>query len=96
MALRTSNPSIFAVGDVTGMYPLVHVAIYQGELAARNAVLRTSDAADYTLQKTRAIFTDPQVAVAGQTEKGACSAPASYYVAGSLSVRRSRQGDGAR
>ena len=48
MALRTSNPSIFAVGDVTGMYPLVHVAIYQGELAARNAVLHASDRADYT------------------------------------------------
>ena len=35
--LRTSNPNIFAVGDVTGEYLLVHVAIYQGEVAARNA-----------------------------------------------------------
>ena len=78
MALRTSNPSIFAVGDVTGMYPLVHVAIYQGELAARNAVLRTNDAADYTLQKTRAIFTDPQVAVTGQTEKDLRRADVDY------------------
>lgn len=67
--LRTSVPSIFAVGDVNGVYPLVHVAIYQGELAARNAVLGTNDAADYTLQRTHTVFTDPQVAVVGRTAK---------------------------
>ena len=39
--LRTSQPHIFAVGDVTGALPLVHVAIQQGELAARNAVRGT-------------------------------------------------------
>ena len=67
--LRTCVPHIFAVGDVTGAFPLVHVAIYQGEIAARNAVRGTSESADYTLQKAHAIFTDPQIAVAGQTEK---------------------------
>jgi pyruvate/2-oxoglutarate dehydrogenase complex dihydrolipoamide dehydrogenase (E3) component len=67
--MRTCIPNIFAVGDVTGVHPLVHVAIYEGELAARNAVNGTSESADYTLQKTHTIFTDPQVAVAGQTEK---------------------------
>lgn len=67
--LRTSVPNIFAVGDVTGEYPLVHVAIYQGEIAARNAVLGTSERADYSLQKTHTIFTDPQVAIVGRTEK---------------------------
>lgn len=67
--LRTSVPNVFAVGDVTGVYPLVHVAIYQGEIAARNAVLGTAEEADYRLQKTHTIFTDPQVAVAGWSEK---------------------------
>jgi pyruvate/2-oxoglutarate dehydrogenase complex dihydrolipoamide dehydrogenase (E3) component len=67
--LRTCVPNIFAVGDVTGLYPLVHVAIYQGELAARNAITGSAEIADYTLQKTHTIFTDPQVAVAGATEK---------------------------
>jgi pyruvate/2-oxoglutarate dehydrogenase complex dihydrolipoamide dehydrogenase (E3) component len=67
--LRTCVPNIFAVGDVTGLYPLVHVAIYQGELAARNAITGSAETADYTLQKTHTIFTDPQVAVAGATEK---------------------------
>ena len=67
--LRTCVPNIFAVGDVTGIYPLVHVAIYQGEIAARNAVLGTAEAADYSLQRTHTIFTDPQIAIAGRTEK---------------------------
>ncbi len=67
--LRTSNPNIFAVGDVTGRYPLVHVAIYQGEIAARNAVRTEYERADYRLTKARTIFTDPQVAIVGDTEK---------------------------
>ena len=67
--MRTCVPNIFAVGDVTGTYPLVHVAIYQGEVAARNAILGTSEVADYSLQKAHTIFTDPQVAIAGRTEK---------------------------
>ena len=79
--MRTSNPNIFAVGDVNGTYPLVHVAIYQGEVAGRNAVLDTQDMADYRLQKTHTIFCDPQVAVTGQTEKDLTAAHTPYFVA---------------
>jgi pyruvate/2-oxoglutarate dehydrogenase complex dihydrolipoamide dehydrogenase (E3) component len=67
--MRTTARNIFAVGDVTGYYPLVHVAIYQGELAARNAILSAAEEADYALQRTHTIFTDPQIAVVGRTEK---------------------------
>jgi pyruvate/2-oxoglutarate dehydrogenase complex dihydrolipoamide dehydrogenase (E3) component len=67
--LRTTNPNIFAVGDVTVEYPLVHVAIQQGEIAARNAILGGREVADYTVSKTYTIFTDPQIAVAGESEK---------------------------
>jgi pyruvate/2-oxoglutarate dehydrogenase complex dihydrolipoamide dehydrogenase (E3) component len=67
--LRTSNPSIFAVGDVTGRYQLVHVAIQQGEIAARNAVSGGCERVDYRLSRTHTVFTDPQVAVVGQTER---------------------------
>jgi pyruvate/2-oxoglutarate dehydrogenase complex dihydrolipoamide dehydrogenase (E3) component len=67
--LRTCVPHIFAVGDVTGIFQLVHVAIFQGEIAARNAVRNEYETADYSLQKTHTIFTDPQVAVVGRTEK---------------------------
>jgi pyruvate/2-oxoglutarate dehydrogenase complex dihydrolipoamide dehydrogenase (E3) component len=67
--LRTCVPHIFAVGDVTGRYALVHVAIFEGEIAARNAVLGTSEVADYSLQSTHTVFTDPQVAIVGRSEK---------------------------
>jgi pyruvate/2-oxoglutarate dehydrogenase complex dihydrolipoamide dehydrogenase (E3) component len=67
--MRTTNPNIFAVGDVTVDFALVHVAIQQGEIAARNAVLNTREAADYSISKTHTIFTDPQVAIAGESEK---------------------------
>ncbi len=77
-SLRTSNPKIFAVGDVTGDYMLVHVAIYQGEVAARNACLDGAERADYRLVGAHTIFTDPQVAVAGMTEKELLAANTPY------------------
>jgi pyruvate/2-oxoglutarate dehydrogenase complex dihydrolipoamide dehydrogenase (E3) component len=79
--LRTSAPNVFAVGDVLGVYPLVHVAIYQGELAARNALLGTHERADYTLQKAHTTFTDPQVAIAGESEKELCRSETPYLAA---------------
>ncbi|HEY6325855.1 MAG TPA: dihydrolipoyl dehydrogenase [Candidatus Cybelea sp.] len=67
--LRTTNPAVYAVGDVTGEYMLVHVAIYQGEVAARNACTNAREAADYHLVGADTIFTDPQVAAVGMSEK---------------------------
>ena len=67
--MRTSNPNVFAVGDVTGDYMLVHVAIYQGEVAARNACLNAREEAEYGLVGAHAVFTDPQVAAVGKSEK---------------------------
>jgi pyruvate/2-oxoglutarate dehydrogenase complex dihydrolipoamide dehydrogenase (E3) component len=67
--MRTCNPDIFAIGDVAGKYLLVHVAIYEGEIAARNAVTGSKEKADYTLQSAHTVFSDPQVAVAGKTER---------------------------
>jgi pyruvate/2-oxoglutarate dehydrogenase complex dihydrolipoamide dehydrogenase (E3) component len=80
--LRTSQPHIFAVGDVTGRFLLVHVAIAQGEQAARNAIRGTHEAIDYALVKTHTIFTDPQVAVVGESEKELQAAGVPYLVAG--------------
>lgn len=67
--LRTTNPDIYAVGDVTGQYLLVHVAIQQGEIAGRNAATGAHERADYRITKTHTVFTDPQVAVVGETER---------------------------
>lgn len=67
--LRTSNPDVFAVGDVTGKFALVHVAIQQGEIAGRNAATGARERADYRLTRTHTVFTDPQVAIVGATER---------------------------
>ena len=67
--MLTCNPDFYAIGDVAGKHMLVHVAIYEGELAARNAVLGTKEEAVYDLIKTHTIFSDPQIAVVGATER---------------------------
>lgn len=67
--MQTCVPNFYAIGDVAGKHMLVHVAIYEGEIAARNAILGTREEADYSLQKAHTIFSDPQVAVVGETER---------------------------
>ena len=76
--MRTCNPDFFAIGDVAGKHMLVHVAIYEGEIAARNAVTGGNEKVDYTLQKAHTVFSDPQVAVAGATEKELMRAGTAY------------------
>lgn len=68
-SMRTTNPYVYAIGDVIGRYPLVHVAIQEGETAARNAVCEKNEVVDYRLSRAHTIFSDPQVAVVGETEK---------------------------
>lgn len=68
--LRTSNPIVFAAGDVTkNSTQLVHLAVNEGQTAARNALEDAGLSIDYDLHGARAVFTDPQVAIAGLTER---------------------------
>lgn len=76
--LRTSNHDIYAIGDVTGDWPLVHVAIYQGEVAARNATTGSKEQADYRIVTAHTIFSDPQIAIVGATEKQLVKSGTSY------------------
>jgi pyruvate/2-oxoglutarate dehydrogenase complex dihydrolipoamide dehydrogenase (E3) component len=69
LEMRTSNPNIFAVGDVTGQFALVHVAIAQGEIAARNAITGGHERIDYSILRAHTIFTEPQIGIVGETEK---------------------------
>ncbi|HET9095144.1 MAG TPA: dihydrolipoyl dehydrogenase [Candidatus Baltobacteraceae bacterium] len=80
-SMRTSNPNIYAIGDVAAKHMLVHVAIYEGEIAARNAITGADEKAVYDLVKTHTVFSDPQVAVAGETER-ALQAKGVAYVKG--------------
>ncbi len=63
---RTSNPLVFAAGDVTGAPQYVYVAAAAGRVAAVNA-LGGADRIDYT-GLPAVVFTRPQLASAGLTE----------------------------
>ncbi|MDQ2818686.1 MAG: dihydrolipoyl dehydrogenase [Candidatus Eremiobacteraeota bacterium] len=69
--LRTSNRIAYAAGDVTGFSrELVHLAVYEGELAVANAFGQGDPKpVDYQLHGSRAVFTEPEVAIAGKTER---------------------------
>jgi dihydrolipoamide dehydrogenase len=57
---------LWAIGDITGIWPLTHVGKYQGRIVAAN-ILGESREADYRAVP-RVVFTDPQAAAAGATE----------------------------
>ena len=62
--LRTSNPRVWAAGDLTGHPQYTHVAGVHGALAASNAVLGLRRTVD-TDAVPRVTFTDPEVAAVG-------------------------------
>jgi len=69
--MQTTAPHIYAAGDCTGLHEIVHIAIQQGEVAAHNVAHPDRPRhMDYRLL-TEIIFTDPQVASVGLTEKRA-------------------------
>jgi pyruvate/2-oxoglutarate dehydrogenase complex dihydrolipoamide dehydrogenase (E3) component len=84
--MATTAPHIFAAGDVAGMHEVVHIAIQQGEWAARNAVKvwrgrgEKPEHADYRL-KALVTFTDPEMASVGLTELEAKEAKIDYLAA---------------
>jgi pyruvate/2-oxoglutarate dehydrogenase complex dihydrolipoamide dehydrogenase (E3) component len=63
-----ASDGIWAVGDVTGIAPLSHIAQYQARLAADDVLGRAHPASYGSVP--RVIFTDPQVAVCGSTTAG--------------------------
>jgi pyruvate/2-oxoglutarate dehydrogenase complex dihydrolipoamide dehydrogenase (E3) component len=73
---QTSVPHIFGAGDVTGKLEIVHIAIEQGEIAARNAarLLRGKneplETIDYRL-RLFAVFTQPEAAMVGLSAREA-------------------------
>ena len=69
----SAGESVWAAGDVTGVALFTHVGKYQGRVAAANVAGREARA-DYRAIPA-SIFTDPQVATAGDTTgKGAITA----------------------
>jgi pyruvate/2-oxoglutarate dehydrogenase complex dihydrolipoamide dehydrogenase (E3) component len=57
---------LWAIGDVTGIWPLTHVGEYQGDIVAAN-ILGDARPANFDAVP-RVTYTDPQAAAAGATE----------------------------
>ncbi len=83
--MQTSHPRIFAAGDVCGPLEVVHLAIQQGEIAAKNAaLLLKGEAATHEMDyrcKLFGVFTQPQVAAVGFSEAEAKAQGLEYLVA---------------
>ncbi len=73
MEMATSQPHVFAAGDVCGPSEVVHTAIAQAEIAAHNAAVLLGKTAgpkkqmDYRLDML-GVFTHPEVATVGMSE----------------------------
>ena len=69
--MQTSAPHIFAAGDCTGPHEIVHIAIQQGETAVHNLVKPKSPRRMNYRLLISVVFTEPQVAFVGLSEKEA-------------------------
>ena len=79
--MQTTVPHIYASGDCTGLHEIVHIAIQQGELAAHNiAHPNRPKQMDYRLL-SEIVFTEPQVATVGLSEKSARAQKIPYLMA---------------
>lgn len=66
---QTHAPHIYAAGDCSGPAEIVHIAIQQGELAARHAAgVKPIKPVNYDLL-LNVVFTDPQLATIGRLER---------------------------
>jgi pyruvate/2-oxoglutarate dehydrogenase complex dihydrolipoamide dehydrogenase (E3) component len=79
--MRTTAPNVFAAGDCTGLFEVVHIAIQQGEAAGHNAIAGTrKQSVDYRLGAF-VVFTEPQLGSVGLTEKACRESRIEYRVA---------------
>jgi dihydrolipoamide dehydrogenase len=67
--MQTNIPHIYAIGDVIGGIMLAHVALAEGECAARNALGHQSSLSYRAVP--RCIYTSPEVGCVGLSEKQA-------------------------
>jgi mycothione reductase len=68
--LETSQPNVWSFGDAKGKYLFKHVANYESEIVYYNAILKQKVKADYHAIP-HAVFTYPEVAAVGMSEKEA-------------------------
>ena len=68
--LRTSNRSVWAIGDCNGLYAFTHMAGYEASLFIRGALFRAPAKLDRTIVPWTT-FTDPELAQVGLSESQA-------------------------
>ncbi|MFH0702042.1 MAG: dihydrolipoyl dehydrogenase [bacterium] len=66
--LKTNIDNIYAIGDVTGILPLAHVASHQGIKAVENILLNKKVNINYN-SVPKIIYGNPEIASVGYTEK---------------------------
>jgi pyruvate/2-oxoglutarate dehydrogenase complex dihydrolipoamide dehydrogenase (E3) component len=68
--MRAHAERVWAIGDVTGVWPLTYVGTYQARIAARDILgAETDDVREASYDAVpRVVFTDPQAAAVGATE----------------------------
>jgi len=64
-----AGEGVWAIGDATGVMPFTHVGMYQGRIACAD-IAGQAARADYTAIP-RVVFTDPEIAAVGLTERQA-------------------------
>ena len=77
--LRSSQPHIYAAGDVAGGYQFTHAAGYEGGIVVSNAVFRLPRKTDYTFLPW-CTYTDPPLGSIGMNERAAKAAGIEYAV----------------
>lgn len=82
--LQTGEPGLYAAGDIIKSPQLAHVAAYEGRIAYRN--MTGSDEAVCYSRVPHCVYTDPEIAVVGLTEKD-CKAAHIPYCTGSAPFR---------
>ena len=80
--MQTSTPHIYAAGDCTGPHEIVHLAVQQGANAVHNIAHPENPRRLDERLLLAVIFTEPQVAVVGLTEKTATTRGIPYLMAG--------------
>ena len=85
--MQTNVPGVYAIGDVNGLCQLAHAATFQGYCALHHILHFVQDAAMFGCENPyhaaltvipAAVFTNPEVAMVGQTEEQLTEAGIEY------------------
>lgn len=76
--MQTTQPKVYAIGDVTGFSMLAHTAVREAEVAI-NHLINADDSISYTSIPS-VVYTYPEVAGVGETEESLSSKNIEYLV----------------